>query len=580
MKKPLWSGASVSRGRSFRLLLCLLIVPAILRADDPHAKVFSKSAYPSASECAPCHQLIYDEWRVSNHAYAAISPMFNKFEQRINELASGTPAFFCMRCHTGVGTAMSEPRELPIWKREQVSREGVTCISCHRVNEEYGKTNAERRIIPGDIFQPVYGSLDGTGVADIVQKKGQYNVATSPGDMGTNMHSAGIQFQHITTSEFCVSCHQVAVQPGIKLETVWDEYRASPAHAAGVSCQACHMGKEWGKASGYPTAPVAIVNGKEVDPGRKHSNHAFVGPGYPIAHPGLFPHNPDNAKYPIEAWLKFDYRAGWGDDAFEGRAAKTKDATFPEEWKAVDDRVQARLIVESNLALLAKKRKWRQELMESASRLDGPFFSGSPHAGSGLKFTYKVTNLNTGHNLPSGSLGAQPEIWLNVALIDPDGRRVWESGNIDSNGDFRDLHSLDVRAGKVEPDNQLFNLQSKFLLTSVKGTDREWYLPVPIDNDQIPFLRPSGFPTTNQNHPPFIRMEKRSLPPLATRDAQYSIPASALAKAGRYKLAVRMRSRAEPIYFMQFCRSTSEMERAMNEWMIDIHPYTVAFDVR
>ena len=36
-------------------------------------------------------------------------------------------------------------------------------------------------------------------------------------------------------------------------------------------------------------------------------------------------------------------------------------------------------------------------------------------------------------------LGAQPEIWLNVALVGPDGKTVWESGYVDSHGDMADL---------------------------------------------------------------------------------------------------------------------------------------------
>ena len=40
-----------------------------------------------------------------------------------------------------------------------------------------------------------------------------------------------------------------------------------------------------------------------------------------------------------------------------------------------------------------------------------------------------------------------------------------------------------------------------------------------------------------------------------------------------------MRSRAEPIYFMRFIGATEEMIRAMNEGMLDIHPYTVEFEV-
>ena len=167
-----------------------------------------------------------------------------------------------------------------------------------------------------------------------------------------------------------------------------------------------------------------------------------------------------------------------------------------------------------------------------------------------------------------------------MALIDPEGNNVWESGYVDSNGDMADLHSLDVAAGTIEHDDQLFNLQTKFLTTNVKGTDREMYLPVQFDIDQLPFLRPPPQPTTVINHPPFVRMEGRSIPPLGSRMARYRVPASVMTSPGTYKLAVRLRSRAEPIYFMRFVGATLDMERAMNEWMLDIHPYTVGFQVQ
>ena len=117
------------------------------------------------------------------------------------------------------------------------------------------------------------------------------------------------------------------------------------------------------------------------------------------------------------------------------------------------------------------------------------------------------------------------------------------------------------------------------MTTNVKGTDREMYLPVNFDLDQIPFLRPPPQPTTVINHPPFVRMEGRSLPPLGSRFANYKVPASIIKKAGKYRLAARMRTRAEPIYFMRFVGATSDMEQSMNEWMLDIHPYTVEFSV-
>jgi hypothetical protein len=457
----------------------------------------------------------------------------------------------------------------------------VTCITCHRVSEAYAKVNGERRVIPGNIFQPMYGPIGGEGVRKVVEDPEAFNVRLDQEAFGLRMHFDGIKFEQMSKSEFCVSCHQVAVHPGIKLETVWDEYRDSPAFRQGTSCQDCHMSTQPGKPSGYARGAAAVINGKTVDSDRQHANHAFVGPGYPITHPGIFPHHREADRFPVQAWLEFDYRAGWGTTEFEQRVAGGGDApAFPEAWRFADDRVEARLIVDDNLAKLTEKRELRRQLMETSSRLEGPFFEAEPRAGRPLRFSMRVTNTNTGHNMPSGSLGAQPEIWLNVALIGPDGENLWESGYLDSNGDMADLHSLDVAAGKIAHDDQLFNLQSKFLTTNVKGTDREMYLPVNLDLDQIPFIRPSGVPTSVLNHPPFVRMEKRSVPPLGSRLAHYRVPASALSKPGTYRLSYRLRSRAEPIYFMRFVKATPEMERAMNEWMLDIHPATVEFDVR
>lgn len=550
-------------------------------AVDPHADVFRQTQYPSASQCAACHKQIYDEWAISSHAYSAISPMFHKFDQRINDLASGTVNTFCVRCHMSVGTTLGEPRELPLWKRATVSREGVTCITCHRINEEFWKVNGERRIVPGDIHQPVYGPIGGEGVARVITEKDKYHVTTDGKGSGMKIHQKGIKFENLSDSTFCVSCHQVAVFPGIALEVVWNQYRASPAAKQGITCQQCHMSTDPGKNSGFSEGPAAVLSGKEVGK-RPHHNHIFAGPGNSIAHPGIFPHNPENENYPIEAWLKFDWRAGWGSEDFEEAVAakKIKEPAWPKEWVERSDREEARRIVEDNLKRLQEKRKVRAQVMENGSKLEGPFFKGTPSAGKPLNFHYVVTNTNPGHNMPSGSLGAQPELWLNVCLIDPDGNNVFESGHVDSNGDMLDLHSLDVASRKFAPDNQLFNLQTKFLTTNVKGTDREMYLPVQLDFDQLPFIRPAPQPTTVMNHPPFIRMEGRSIPPLSSRNAEYVAPAKALSKPGKYRLAVRLRTRAEPIYFMRFCFATTEMLQFMNQEMIDIHPYTVEFEVR
>jgi nitrate/TMAO reductase-like tetraheme cytochrome c subunit len=537
--------------------------------------------YPTAAQCGECHKQIYEEWRSSQHAYASISPMFHAFEQKFQEMTKGTVGTFCVRCHQQVGTQLGETRETPLWALSQISREGISCITCHRVKEQYGKVNGERRVEPGKIFDPVYGSGEKSVLKDILGNKETYSVKTGEGGRGNSIHNGMFTNPQMTKSEFCVSCHQVAVNLGIKLEIVWDQYRDSPARNAGVTCQDCHMGKVPGKPDGYATGPSAVVGGKEINPGRKHADHRFMGPGYSIAHPGVFPHNTKAQAFTMKDWLQFDWRAGWGTSAFEDKVAAGKiKVDFPKRWADALDREDARQIIEENLTKLDERDDIRRQLMENGTKVDGPYIEGDTKVGKPLAFSYKIKNLNSGHNLPSGSLGAQPQLWVNVALVNPDGKNIWESGYVDKNGDLADLHSLEVAAGRIKTDQQLVNFQTKFLTTNLKGTDREMYLPVNLDIDPLPLLRPPQIPTTVLNHPPLVRMENHSLPPLGEKRAKYQVPGNLIAKPGKYRLAFRLRSRAEPIYFMRFVGAAKEMERRMNERMLNFKAFTVELEVK
>lgn len=556
--------------------------PRSLEGVDPHFEVFAKSQYPSAAECATCHQQIYDEWASSSHAYASISPMFHAFENTITRLSQGTVGYFCLRCHAPVATAMGADRTSPIFAGPQVFREGVTCVACHRVKYPYVKANGERRIEPGNIHDPVYGSGDGVGNSVAVKYRDFFKVKTDPRDQtpAQPIHARAIQFEELSQATFCMSCHQVAVQPGIKLEVVWDQYRASPACREGVSCQDCHMGRVPGRNEGYSIGPAAVVNNLVVNPERRHSNHLFYGPGYPIAHPGVFPFENQPERWSFAEWQEFDWRGGWGTEAFEQQVATSQtSAWFPPAWQNVDDRMDAREKVDRNLKRLAIKKDIRRQVLENGSRVDGPCFDQQLRADRPLRFDYVVTNTNPGHNMPSGSLGAQPQVWVNVVLTGPSGDRLWESGHLDSWGDLADQHSVDVLNGDLPLDRQLVNFQTKFLTSNVKGTDREMPLPVNVDFDQLPFLRPPAQPTTVINHPPTIRMEAHSLPPNGSRTCHYTVPAECLDGPGTYRLTVRLRSRAEPMYFMRFCDATPDMIRMMQEWTVDFHVQSVVFEV-
>ncbi len=543
-----------------------------------------ESQYPSAQTCAKCHSKHYDQWRVSGHAYATVSPMFQRFEQLMQDLTQGTVGSFCVRCHAPVATQLCTPPSATVLDAPPIIREGITCVACHRVKESIGRTNGDRRIEPGDIHAPVYGSTNGAGVRDAISQANELKLKLSADDTGPGqpMHQHCGPFEPLNRSDFCASCHQVAVHPGIWLEIVHAQYRSGPAHDKGISCQQCHMGSVPGKPTGYEFSHVAVINNKPFGTPRQQSDHTFWGPGYSIAHPGIFPHNIDANRYTPRQWLAFEYRAGWGTPEFERTAAP--ETEFPAPWNHQDDRIDGRKIIDANLKKLDEKRGGATLTLASGARVDGPTFDSTPITQAPLRFSYRITNVSEGHNMPTGSLGAQPQMWLNVALIDPRGKRIWETGYLDRHGDLADLQSLEVNNHRLPRDSQLFNLQTKFLINNVRGTDREAPVPLNFSLDQRVFLRPGAVPVSVLNHPPLIRMEAHSIPPLDHRMACYEVPATAMASPGLYRLSVRLRSRPEPPYFMRLVGASPEMIRRLNEQIIDIeadsHTFVVSSPVQ
>ena len=148
----------------------------------------------------------------------------------------------------------------------------------------------------------------------VLTNKEYYKVRTSPQERGKDIHTCVYTFKPLNKSEFCVSCHQVAVQPGHQARSRVGTIprfarvprRASPARIV-------TWAKRRAKTTASTTGAAAVIDGTS-DQSRiaPRHNHMFIGPGYPIAHPGIFPHHPDAGQYSLQTWLKFDYRAGWG----------------------------------------------------------------------------------------------------------------------------------------------------------------------------------------------------------------------------------------------------------------------------
>lgn len=536
--------------------------------NDMHIDAFSANQYPSATECSACHPKQYKEWSVSQHSYSQMSPVFNAMQATLGKFTAGTNGDFCIRCHTPVGMNLEEPVFMSNIDRHPTSREGVTCISCHRLSQSYGKISGRLHIEEGDITAPIYGP---TGVAKELDEE---LANKSKAKLGANkVHGKVESLFQLNTSGFCATCHDVNLVNGFRLEEAFSEFKNSPANDEGVTCQDCHMGKEPGKIladksdpdfhkKNYDFGPAADpkVTGLKLT-SRKLTNHMFVGPDYSVLPPSLFPLSPGAIREEndddsdgfatMREWLQFDWKAGWGTDEFEEEY--DEDAEFPERWDDTDERTTAREdYILPNLELLKSAEQQRLKLLKNG------YLLGDINVNSSTKdeitFDVQVKNGTNGHNVPTG-FDAERLIWLYVSVVDADGKVIKESGDLDPNGDLRDLHSTYVHNHELPLDDELFSLQSKFLVRNIHGGEREQVLPVNYSASPLIFLRPSLNATTLNGRPNGARKHKLGIEPLGERWSSYTVTKEQMAKGkAPFKAIVQLKAGMIPVNLLNIIK--------------------------
>lgn len=524
-------------------------------AYEAHTLCYEENPFPSAKTCGKCHPKHFLEWSVSPHAYAQLSPVFNAFQNAEIQLLHGTLGDFCIRCHTPVGMALQEPKGGSNLDRHPTSREGITCVVCHRINQPNGRGAGRVSLVAGGETQVVFGPLGNRVFEEVLADPEKYGVIKTAKDdsvRGREAHAEIQQFFQLGTSGFCGACHDVLFPLGFRLEDAFSEFKSSPAaRKYGVSCQDCHMGKIQGKVSGYYHEEIAMV-GNVKSPPRKRTSHFMAGPDHSVIHPGLFPHNPDAIREvggdeadglaTMAEWIEFDWRKKWGAKKFE--QSIPEGYQFPAAWQDKSRRMEARKILNHQFRLLTVYKKKRLEVLRSGFGLSD--VQGMRVEQDGLHFKVNVVNLTTGHGVPTGFDGERP-MYLQVVVWDRDNKVVFRSGDLDPNGDYRDDHSFFVHNGVIHRDRQLFTLQSKFITRNIRGNEREQILPIPYSLNPLNFDRPALRPFTPLGRPLGARKHKQNIEPLGNRWAKYHVPACNLTGNGPYYVNVRFIAGMVPV---------------------------------
>ena len=154
-----------------------------------HEKVYlaSPEGYPSATECGECHPTQYRQWSVSQHAYAQLSPVFNTMQGAIAVLTNGTLGDFCERCHNQVGMNLGEPTFDTNIDRHPTSREGISCVVCHRVTQPYSKISGRLFLEESPVTGTIYGPVGDNTELDAAIKAG--GLVPDPHRSGRKVHA-------------------------------------------------------------------------------------------------------------------------------------------------------------------------------------------------------------------------------------------------------------------------------------------------------------------------------------------------------------------------------------------------------
>lgn len=458
--------------------------------------------FPSAKECKVCHPRQYGQWSRSMHHYAQHSPIFEAFNLTLQERTGGTLGTFCSRCHTPLGTALGENGLHRNIHRSRLSMEGVSCVVCHRMKQPYYKSNSRDAIEPGALLE---GCMVGPFESSVSAKVKSHGSVEQP---------------YLKTSQFCGGCHDVTSPTGVRLEEAFSEWQNSPAARQGITCQQCHMGPVQGiptPEDHRPLGRAAVVPGvaKELIPLRRLSDHTFAGPDYSLLPDSEFPHKLD--------------------------------------WMAETDYTQAHRLTPYQQKTLLELRRGnrrdlqiaeakRYELLKNAAEIS---VCCPPTARPGEKIDIGVVVQSkfSGHSFPTG-FTAERQAWVRVTLRDPTGAIVFQSGDLDSNGDLRDSHSHEVQRKLVPADKHLLNFQNKFVALTQRGTERTVILSVNRHLTPLNFVRPATGISASFGRPQTFRIAKGSLPPLGTVQRSYQVVTPTA--PGPYTLDVRLNFRHLP----------------------------------
>jgi hypothetical protein len=199
--------------------------------------------------CQGCHDVHYQDWSGSMHAYASTDPVFLAMNRRGQRETNGMLGNFCVNCHAPMAMREGATTDGLNLTELSDSLRGVTCYFCHSVESVQGSHDAELQL------------------SNTVTMLGPF------GDPAPAPHPSAASPLHnrdnVASASLCGTCHDVVTGHGAQLERTFSEWQASvfAQSPGGETCGECHMAQS--------TSPQPVANTPGLPSRRLHS-HTFA----------------------------------------------------------------------------------------------------------------------------------------------------------------------------------------------------------------------------------------------------------------------------------------------------------------
>jgi hypothetical protein len=427
---------------------------------------FAAESLAGSESCGTsrCHTQITDEWSVSAHRWAAMDPFFQKIQSVMAEQNGPESTRYCGGCHDPI-SLFSGTKNILVEDLTglQGYQEGISCLSCHGVQETDLQGNANYVMTQPASYLWQWSE---NGLAKSVS---DFLIRTYPDE-----HSK-LSKRVYKAPEYCAACHKQFIDEEVnrvgwvQLQNQYDNWKASHWFVEGdptktIECRECHMPLV---ASNDPARGDTVDYNRTADD-RMHRSHRFVG-----------------ANSMVPALLELE---GW-----------EKQTELTQKW------------LQGTFEIPEIASKWREgPVVEMA--LEVPE-TAAP--GEKIALRLVLTANKVGHDFPTGPLDII-QSWVELHVYDPAGTEIFSSGTVDEN------HFIEPGSFlfKAEPVDQYGNLIDRHNLWEMVGVRYRRAL-FPGYSDTVEYL--VDCPTSVAPGEPGARIEGEE----ELRDLEFEVPEAA-----------------------------------------------------